>query len=151
MSQKEWGNITWYLFHTLAEKIKEEHFESQKDNIINFIITISNNLPCPTCTRHASETLKFANINLIETKDDLIEFVRQFHNIVNLKLNKNLFSKSETLKQYKRAKLIQIVNNFFKIHTVTYGNFNTIISTFHRHNVIKSLHPKIIDIVKYCN
>ena len=32
MSSKEWGNITWKLFHTLAEQINESKFqEVRKD------------------------------------------------------------------------------------------------------------------------
>ena len=29
---KTWGPPTWYLFHTLAEKIKDEHFNEMKRN-----------------------------------------------------------------------------------------------------------------------
>ena len=43
MSKKQWGNACWYLFHTLAEKIKPEYVE---DIIIlkNLIINVCYNL-----------------------------------------------------------------------------------------------------------
>ena len=28
---KEWGPITWYLFHTLAEKVDEQYFNEEKN------------------------------------------------------------------------------------------------------------------------
>ena len=33
---KSWGPCTWYLFHTLAEKIKEEEFYENKQGVIRF-------------------------------------------------------------------------------------------------------------------
>ena len=34
-----WGPITWYFFHALAEKVKEEHFSTEKDNILKKELT----------------------------------------------------------------------------------------------------------------
>ena len=36
-SKEIWGNNIWYLFHSLAHKIREEKFEVHKNNLI-FII-----------------------------------------------------------------------------------------------------------------
>ena len=36
-----WGAPTWYFFHTLAEKIKPEHFEDNKSQ------RVSRNSTCP--------------------------------------------------------------------------------------------------------
>ena len=41
---KTWGPCTWYLFHTLAEKVKEESFPLIKDSLISLIIRICSNL-----------------------------------------------------------------------------------------------------------
>ena len=46
---KTWGPCTWYLFHTLAEKVKEESFPLIKESLISLIIRICSNLPCPEC------------------------------------------------------------------------------------------------------
>ena len=35
-----WGTITWYLFHGLAEKIKEEKFEEKRSEIVGLIIKV---------------------------------------------------------------------------------------------------------------
>ena len=34
---KEWGPCTWYLFHTLAEKVKNDSFLLVKDGLISII------------------------------------------------------------------------------------------------------------------
>jgi len=32
-----WGQPTWFLFHTLAEKVKEENFDKIKNDLFSFI------------------------------------------------------------------------------------------------------------------
>ena len=92
MNSKIWGTITWLFFHTLAEKIHENKFEKVKVDVINIIILVCNNLPCPDCSNHATEVLKKAYISNIQSKKHLIEFLRQFHNIVNIKIGKQEFT-----------------------------------------------------------
>ena len=100
MSSKIWGTYTWIFFHTLAEKIKEEHFESNRKDFINIIIKTCNHLPCPDCSEHATSTLKKANLENIKTKKHFIEFLRQFHNIVNIKINKKEMSEESIINLY---------------------------------------------------
>ena len=113
MSQKEWGNITWLLFHSLAEKIDDNSFSIVKDQLIYFIKYTCENLPCPICANHATETLKSGNINLINKKSDLIEFLRQFHNIVNDTLNKETIGKIYVIQKYKKANIFNIIQQFY--------------------------------------
>ena len=37
----KWGYYTWLLFHTLAEKIKDEEFQTEKDNLIYFLNSVT--------------------------------------------------------------------------------------------------------------
>lgn len=129
----EWGHITWLLFHTLAEKINENQFASVKDIFIELIKDTCNNLLCPICTSHAVQTLKRANLKLIHTKADMIEFLRQFHNVVNLHLEKPTVEKEFVIKHYKAANLKNIITSFFKIYSHKYGNFE--VNAFHRSNM----------------
>lgn len=116
-----WGNITWKFFHTLAEKVKEDKFFYIKDELINLVVNTCANLPCPDCSEHANSVLKRAYLQKIHTKDDFKQFLRQFHNIVNIKLNKNLVSKDELDDLYKNTNLDlllkRLVNSFLIIKT----------------------------------
>ena len=151
MSQKEWGNITWFLFHSLAERIKEEYFSDLKTRLLEFITTTCENLPCPICAGHATETLKLANIGNIKTKGDFIEFLRQFHNIVNIKLNKPVFKKEEVLMKYKTGYLSIIIKQFFKIYTHNYNNMSALMSAFQRKIFITQQKAFLNSIINYCN
>ena len=68
---KTWGPPTWYLFHTLAEKVNDETFNNVKLDLIHIIKLICNNLPCPDCSMHASTKMSALNINMIKSKNDL--------------------------------------------------------------------------------
>ena len=70
----KWGEAIWFLFHTLAEKIKEEHFQSKKYEMINIVKAICTNLPCPKCTDHATAYMKRLNIESIKIKQDWKDF-----------------------------------------------------------------------------
>lgn len=115
MNSKYWGTITWIFFHTFAEKIKDEHFENNKEFFINIIINTCNHLPCPECSEHATKVLGQAYLNNIKTKKHFVEFLRQFHNIVNIKTNKKELTSEEIMDLYKNNNLSLILINL--IHT----------------------------------
>ena len=112
----EWGKYTWYLFHALAEKINNKHFDKGYVKIISWIKLICLNLPCPYCAEHASTLLnKYKLYHKIKNKEDLKEFIFEFHNIVNKKTKKRLENK-DVLNKYKTInmhKLLQLWNYNF--------------------------------------
>ena len=132
MSQTFWGPITWMIFHSIAEKIQEDKFMNVKELFITFIKETCYNLPCPVCSSHALEILKQANIAAIHTKAEMIEFLRQFHNIVNLKLEKQIVDKSFVITYYKNVNLNAIIQHFIKVYSHKYGNYE--IKAFQRAN-----------------
>ena len=121
MDSKFWGTITWIFFHTLAEKIKDEEFENNKELFINIIINTCNHLPCPDCSQHATSVLRQAYLNNIKTKKHFIECLRQFHNIVNIRTNKKELTRDEIKDLYKKNNLslvlINLINTYKSIKT----------------------------------
>ena len=146
----EWGNITWVLFHTMAAQINEHQFMQVKDTLIMIITKTCQYLPCPTCSKHATDILKKAHIKNIQTKEDFIEFLRQFHNIVNIKLKKNTVSKEKLENMYKKNNLVEIVNLFIKIYTTSYGNMKMMMHNFHKELFIKQLIPEFKKVLSLC-
>lgn len=111
MSKELWGNTVWYLFHTIAEQIKEDEFVKSKDSILEIIKLTCYVLPCPDCSKHATDILKNINFTNMNNKEELKTFLFNFHNDVNKKLNKPIH-KIENLDMYKKANFNIIVNNF---------------------------------------
>lgn len=138
MTTKTWGPPTWIFLHCLAHKIKEEHFINLKETIINLIIKICKNLPCPECAEHASLIMKHLKAENIHNKDDLKEMLFIFHNIVNERLEKEMYSEDE-LKMYDNYIFSVVIQNFLN----SWKNFphsqQMINNNFHRNLLLRSL------------
>jgi hypothetical protein len=107
-----WGEPTWFLFHTLAEKTKDNYFPTIKNELFSFIKKICNNLPCPECAQHASRYVNGVNFDAINTKKQLVVFLFNFHNEVNRRKDYEAFEFTD-IDKYKNAITINIVKNFF--------------------------------------
>lgn len=108
----KWGPPVWYFFHTMAEKVKPEEFPSIRGDILNNIVLICKNLPCPNCASHATDYMSKINLNSIQTRDDLKALLFTFHNTVNLKKGYVLFTRQQLDDKYSTAVTINIFNNF---------------------------------------
>jgi hypothetical protein len=108
----KWGEPTWYLFHTLSVKIKENQFHIIRTQLLNQIYAICVNLPCPECANHAKTYLEGINFSSIKTKTDLKKFLYTFHNIVNKRKGYPLFPYDELDGKYSKANTVPIIQNF---------------------------------------
>lgn len=151
MSKKDWGNISWILMHSLAQKVTENKFVNSKQILIRIIFNICNNLPCPDCREHANKLLKTSNIDKISSKKELISFLCEFHNIVNKKLKKPIKNIEEVEKQYSTAKLNMIVNIFFKIYNSVIYNEKMLADSFRRKIFLKNLLEDLVKLKPYIN
>lgn len=107
-----WGEPTWFLFHTLAHKIKDENFLQIKNDFLNICFTICRNLPCPTCADHATRFMQNVNFNAIHNKQQIKDLFFEFHNSVNKEKGFELFNKNNLDEKYSRANTVAIIRNF---------------------------------------
>lgn len=131
-SKETWGNNIWYLFHSLAHKIREDKFDIQKNNIIFIIKTICNTLPCPDCSKDATYMLNKIDFNTIRNKNDLKMFIFNFHNVINAKLNKQLFSYDSLDAKYNNVNIDALYNNLYVIYNINTNIPQLMSSNFHR-------------------
>jgi len=136
MKKKTWGNAVWFLFHTLAYKLKPE-YSSEVSVIVGYIVNICNNLPCPDCSEHAIKLLSQVNTKSINTRDSLIHFLFTFHNMVNKKINIPDFSK-DSLNIYSRANTKNIVSHFINTMNLNMNNNKLMMDTFRRQNSLSN-------------
>ena len=149
MSPNEWGPPTWIFIHTLAEKIKEQSFPVIGQQMIQFIILICRNLPCPECAQHAKEFWTKVKIQNINSQQDLINLLFVFHNTVNKRKNLKPF-KYDDLKYYKSRGVIESFNIFSR-HFTTRGNMNLINESFHRNMMLGNLRTWLMNNVQNFN
>ena len=139
IKEMTWGEPTWYLFHTLAEKVKDEYFSNLREILLRYITRICNNLPCPDCTHHATNYLRSINYDTIQTKEQLKHMLWQFHNVVNQRKGYILFPYEELNKKYSGAITMNIVRNFFYHYSRKQYNVRLSMDNLTRRNILKEM------------
>lgn len=144
-----WGNNIWYLFHTIAHKIKEDKFDIIKNDLIEVIKNISKNLPCPDCAKDATELLNKINFDNIKTKKDFEILIFNFHNHVNKKLKKPLFEYENLSIKYKNANIYNLIHNFNIIFSSNSNNSHLMTQSFNRQQKLPKINILLKKILEY--
>jgi len=139
----KWGEPTWYMFHTIAEKIKPEFYTQYRSEIMNIIRIVCNTLPCPICANHATQYMQNINDSQLSTKEDLQRMLWAFHNSVNERKGQPFFpnDKGQLHDKYSRANTRAIIQNFIVVHKDKQSGFRMTTDDFYRNkniNMIKS-------------
>jgi hypothetical protein len=92
---ESWGRITWTFLHVMSSKMKDDYFDSFKDEYLEMCKKICKNVPCGVCKKHASIVMDNIDFKLIKTKSDLQSFFYDFHNSVNMGTEKPVFPEEE--------------------------------------------------------
>ena len=145
-SKELWGNNVWYLFHTIAHKIKEDKFEFHKNTLIFILKNICNTLPCPECSSDAKNMLNNVNFDSIKNKNDFKLLLFNFHNAVSKKLNKPQFNLEELDKKYATANIDALYNNFYIIYSSRTNIPQLMNSSFHRQQLFPKIKEALIHI-----
>jgi hypothetical protein len=130
-----WGPPIWTLFHMLAEKIDENAYQSHSSQLFSYISRICRFLPCPECSKDATQFLDKIKIQNIKDKQAFKGMLFLFHNHVNAKKRKPLF-KYENMDRYKYCRVVSVINRFIAVYN-TKGNLQQINESFQRQFVIK--------------
>jgi len=109
-----WGEPTWFFFHTITHKVKDESFAIVRHQLLHYIYAVCTNLPCPFCANHAKIYLDSVNFNAIQTKGELKLLIFTFHNEVNKRKQYPLFDIGNLDAKYSSAITIRIFNNFIQ-------------------------------------
>ena len=134
----KWGEPTWILFHTLAEKVNENTFSQIRVELLNTIYSICANLPCPDCAEHATTYLNGINFRTIQTKEQLKYMLYTFHNIVNAKKGVELFPIAQ-LDKYSQMNLINVIYTFIPYLQDKSNSIRMIANDFHRTRMVSQL------------
>lgn len=139
VSKGVWGPAIWYLFHTLSFKIKAVHFHEIKDELLGHFISICNNLPCPECTEHAQQEIKHLDKSKITNKKELCMYFIYFHNKVNVRTKKKIFTFDEFVLKYKNSVTRNVIANFFIVLSKSDHNVKLMTNSFYKSAVIINL------------
>lgn len=118
---EKWSHPTWLFFHSLAEKINEGFLKQNAPDVLNMIKNICFHLPCPTCSDHATNYMKFIKPVNIDSKQKLRTMFYNFHNSVNARTGKQQYSVTN-LEKYKFGRFDIIYVHFISTFTKKYNS-----------------------------
>ena len=121
---KKWGPATWYLLHTICEKISDELLQKEKTRIVNLLKGICTNLPCGECSKHAKGYTKTLVPRIITDKESLKSYFFTFHNKVNQRLRKPVFSNFDMYKLTTLKKVFTYYNQQIDKSVLRTDGFN---------------------------
>ena len=136
-SKDTWGPSTWTLFHTLAEKVKDAHFNDLKSELLQYVKRICANLPCPDCAAHATNFISKLTSDQFATKQNFKLFLFHFHNSVNMRTKKQPFTVEELNSRYSRANTFVVVPHFIKVYSHRNTNVRLLVNSFQKDIMIK--------------
>lgn len=139
VSKSVWGPAIWYLFHTLSYKLNPLYFNQVKDQLLDHFISICSNLPCPECAEHAKQELKHLDKTKITNKKELCMYFIHFHNKVNIRNKKKMFTFDEFVSKYNSSVTRNIIANFFIVLSKSDHNVKLLTNSFHKTNALLEL------------
>ncbi len=131
-----WGPAVWTLFHTFSEKLNPNAYNQVISSFFGIIVQICKVLPCPECSKDASNFLAKIKLSDYKTKDDFKNMLYLFHNYVNAKKRKPLYNYAY-MNKYSSKNIISVINDFIAKYN-TKGNMKLLTESFQRSFVIKN-------------
>ena len=111
INPKIWGPYFWKTFHLTAFAYPDNPNEKDKKVYKTFYKNFANILPCNKCSleaRKMNELVKWDSI--LESRDSLIKWTYDYHDTVNLRLDKNSPSFEDFMKNFIKDLNVFICN-----------------------------------------
>ena len=85
MRPEIWGPHAWMFLHTITLEYPENPTSEDKQNILNFINSLGNVLPCEKCKNNFKKHLDKIPLNekVLSSKQGLVKWLIDIHNCVN--------------------------------------------------------------------
>tara|TARA_B100000424_G_C22901168_1_gene479270 strand:- start:210 stop:668 length:459 start_codon:yes stop_codon:yes gene_type:complete len=138
MKKSEWGPCIWKTLHVLTIKIKDEAFNEQRKKLIDMLIQMCSNLPCPICSSHAMIMIRKYNLKNMKTKEGLIKTLFLMHNEVNGRLKKPLFVYDTLIPTYKAYNTREIMSDYYNKNIRMKFGEKMMLHSFHRKTFLMS-------------
>jgi hypothetical protein len=146
-----WGEPTWFLLHTLAEKVKPESFPQIRQQLLQTIYTICTNLPCPDCASHAKTYLDGINFMTVQTRDELKNVIFVFHNNLNKQKGYPIFLREDLDAKYSSAVTNKIIYYFMTFFQDKYRSPKLMASDLQRSRISEQLKVWFNENIQYFN
>ena len=111
-SPETFGPAQWFTYHNGAANYPVNPPSLTKERMKNFILGIPVMIPCAKCKEHATAFIEnhFDKLDeIVENRTNLFNFFVDFHNYVNKRYNKKIFTHEEAWKLYTEKGQVKIM------------------------------------------
>ena len=106
LSNNQWGPPAWYFLHAITLNYPKNPTYNDKMNYMNFFKSIGYVLPCPKCGMNYNKNIQENPIdNHLNSREDLIQWLINIHNNVNIELNKPSYYYNDMMYFLNNSKL----------------------------------------------
>lgn len=104
MKPNIWGPNAWNFFHNITLEYPNVPSDKDKEAMYNFFNNVGLVLPCDKCKINYYKHLKIFPLtdDILESKQRLVYWVIDLHNIVNKSTNKKTLTYKEALKEINK-------------------------------------------------
>lgn len=110
-----WGPSFWFTLHNGSNFYPQNPTVITKERMKNFIISLPVMLPCFKCKDHATSFIE-SNLDklddIVSTRKKLFNFFVDFHNYVNKRYDKRIFTYDEAYELYNGKIKVQKLKYF---------------------------------------
>ena len=101
MEPRVWGPPAWEFLHSVTFHYPKEPTNFERKKYYAFFENLKYTLPCPSCQEHYSKNFDDIPIRL-DSRQDLINWLIDIHNAVNIKNGKREWSYDEVYDKYNK-------------------------------------------------
>tara|TARA_B110000285_G_scaffold56645_1_gene64408 strand:- start:499 stop:879 length:381 start_codon:yes stop_codon:yes gene_type:complete len=99
MDPNLWGPSGWYFLHSLTYSYPDNPSQQEKEAAIHFFNSLSALLPCTVCKVNYDKHFEKHNVeNFVSSRNDLVKWLINIHNLVNMDNGKPMVSYESVLK-----------------------------------------------------
>ena len=103
MNPKVWGPHAWFFLHSVTLAYPDTPSETDKKQMYDFFMSLSNILPCTDCMKHFKQHLnKYPITPFLDSKDSLVSWLIILHNMVNVSNGKPTMTNKQVLDYYNK-------------------------------------------------
>lgn len=125
MDSSLWGMCAWHLLHLITFTAPNK----LNNNYYNIFKSLKYILPCRVCRTHYNSNLKKLSYTNSNTRDELVLWLINFHNIVNKMLGKRIINANKCTNIYlnkdnklkidhtKAFKFLDVLHKCYKLNT----------------------------------
>ena len=99
-----WGPKAWFFLDTVILSYPDNPSKEHKEDFASFIYLISSMLPCQKCSYNYKDHLKLNPLtdNVLDNRENLLEWWLKMHNLVRMEQNKEMFTKTTFINYYNK-------------------------------------------------